>query len=186
MIEPIPFPENPSDDAATDAFVAQLTAHRHRLCAFLAKQLVHQADVEEVFQRTSIVLWKKMDQFDPESSFFHWACGIAYNEVRNFLTVKRRNRLYFDAELVELLAREAKEEEMHSEARLEALRVCMARLSQRQTEILRRCYCGTASITQIAAGLGRKREALYKQLARLKSKLSDCIRFRLATEGADR
>ena len=173
----------PSDDAATDAFVTHLMEHRHRLYAFIAKQLVRPEDVEDVFQRTSLVLWKKMDQFDTDGSFFHWACGIAFNEVRNFLTVQRRSRLHFDAELVALLAEEAKEEEELSEARLRALRTCMMRLSERQQEILRWCYSGTTSMTNIAASLGRERGALYKQVARLREKRLDCIRIRLAQEG---
>ena len=174
-----------SEDSVTDAFVTQLMEHRHRLYAFIAKQLVCPEDVEDVFQRTSLVLWKKMDQFDTEGSFFPWACGIAFNEVRNFLTVQRRSRLHFDAELVALLAEEAKEEEGLSEARLQALRTCMQRLSQRQQEILRRCYSGTTSMTNVAASLGRERGTLYKQIARLREKLLDCIRIRLAQVGGD-
>jgi RNA polymerase sigma-70 factor (ECF subfamily) len=172
----------PSDDTATDAFVTQLMEHRHRLYAFIAKQLVRPEDAEDVFQRTSLVLWKKMDQFDTEGSFFHWACGIAFNEVRNFLTVQRRSRLHFDAELVALLAEEAKDEEELSEARLQALRACMRRLSERQQEILRRCYSGT-TMTDVAVSLGRGRGALYKQVARLRERLLDCIRIRLAQQG---
>ena len=174
--------EQPSDDG-TDAFVAMLMEHRHRLYAFIAKQLVNPADVEDVFQKTSVVLWKKMGQFDPEGSFFHWACGIAFNEVRNFLTVQRRSRLQLDVELVELLAEEAEAEASESEARLSALRECMPGLSDRQQEILRRCYMGTESITDVAASLGRERAAFYKQLARLKAKLQDCMRLRLTAEG---
>ncbi len=170
-----------SDDTA--AFVALLMQHRHRLVAFLAKQLVNPADVEDVFQKTSIVLWKKMAEFDPQGSFFHWACGIAFNEVRNFLTVERRNRLHFDVELVELLAQEAAEQESLSESRLEALRGCMSQLSDRQQAILQRCYHGSESITAVAEQLGRERTALYKQLARLREKLLDCIRLRLSKEG---
>jgi len=183
MTKPTPPSDLPPEDAATDAFVARLMEHRHRIYAFVAKQLVNPADVEDVFQRTSIVLWKKMEDFDPEGSFFHWACGIAYNEVRNFLTVQRRNRLYFDAELLELLAEEAKDEDELSEARLDALRSCMSNLSDRQREILQRCYSGAASITEVAESLGRNRGALYKQIARLREKLLDCIRIRLAREG---
>jgi RNA polymerase sigma-70 factor (ECF subfamily) len=172
------------DDAATDAFVALLTQHRHRLFAFIAKQLVNPADVEDVFQKTSIVLWKKMSQFDPQASFFHWACGIAFNEVRNFLTVQRRGRLHFDVELVQLLAEEAEAEDELSVARLAALQECLTKLSPRQQEILNRCYLGTTTITEVAAALGRERGALYKQLARLRELLLDCIRVRLAAPGA--
>jgi len=179
----MPPPDLPPQDAETGEFVARLMEHRHRIYAFIAKQLVNPADVEDVFQRTSIVLWKKMADFDPEGSYFHWACGIAYNEVRNFLTVQRRNRLYFDAELLELLAEEAKDEEELSEARLDALRSCMSNLSDRQRQILQRCYSGAASITEVAESLGRNRGALYKQIARLREKLLDCIRIRLAREG---
>lgn len=171
-----------ADDTAT--FMALLMQHRHRLYAFIAKQLVNPADVEDVFQKTSIVLWKKMSEFDSAGSFFHWACGIAFNEVRNFLTVQRRSRLQFDLELVELLAQEAAEEESLSESRLHALRRCLAQLSERQQSILRQCYGGTQSITAVAEQLGRERTALYKQLARLREKLLDCIRLQLAQEGA--
>lgn len=181
MPEP-PIDHEPSAEAS-DAFVAQLMEHRHRIYAFIAKQLVNPADAEDVFQKTSIVLWRKMADFDAQGSFFHWACGVAFNEVRNFLTVQRRSRVHFDAALVELLAKEAKNEGELSEARLSALRHCMERLSERQQEILRRCYLGTLTITEVAEGLGRERGALYKQLARLKEKLTDCIRIRLVQAG---
>ncbi len=163
-----------------DEFVAQLVAHRHRIYAFIAKQLVNPADVEDVFQKTTIVLWRKIDEFEPARSFFHWACGVAFNEVRNFLTAQRRNRLHFDIELVELLAQEAREEGDLSEARLSALRICMDNLPARQQEILRRCYLGTETIKQVADTLGRAQGALYKQLARLRHKLNRCISMRLS------
>ena len=166
-------------------FMTVLMQHRHRLYAFISKQLVNPADVEDVFQKTSIVLWQKMDEFKPESSFFHWACGIAFNEVRNFLTIQRRCRLQFDLELVELLAREAREEAALSESRLEALRHCLERLSLWQRSILQQCYSGSASISEVAQNLGRERSALYKQLARLREKLLSCIRSRLVREGGE-
>ena len=177
-------PNRFTEDDTTEVFVALLMEHRHRLYAFIAKQLVNPADVEDVFQKTSIILWKKMDQFDADGSFFHWACGVAFNEVRNFLTIQRRSRLYFDVELVALLAEEAEAESERSESRLAALRDCMPRFPERQQEILRRCYMGSESITDVAESLGRERTALYKQLARLKAKLLECMRLRIAPEGA--
>ena len=124
-----------------------------------------------------------MSAFDHDGSVFHWACGIAFNEVRNFLTVQRRSRLHFDLELVELLAEEAAGEDQLSESRLDALRNCLTQLSDRQQSILQQCYAGTESITEVAKQIGRERTALYKQLARLREKLLACINLRLAKEG---
>lgn len=174
--------QSPQPDA-TDVFVALLVQHRHSIYAFIAKQLVNSADAEDVFQKTSVVLWQKMNLFDSSGSFFHWACGVAFNEVRNFLTTKRRSRLHFDDDLVQILAEESVEEDAISNARLAALQDCMTRLSDRQQQILRSCYAGGDSITEIAKHLGRERGALYKQLARLKAKLLDCIRPRLSQSG---
>lgn len=174
-----------SDDDAADVFVTLLMEHRHRIYAFISKQLVNPADVEDVFQKTSVVLWKKMEQFDHDGSFFHWACGIAFNEVLNFLKGQRRSKLHFDSELVHLIAEEAAEEEGLTESRLAALRHCMSLLSERQQQILRRCYMGTDSITDVAEGLGRQRTALYKQLARLREKLLGCIQQRVSMSGGE-
>ncbi|MGB7328541.1 MAG: sigma-70 family RNA polymerase sigma factor [Rubripirellula sp.] len=174
-----------NDEDATELFVTLLMEHRHRLYAFISKQLINPADVEDVFQKTSVVLWKKMKQFDHDGSFFHWACGIAFHEVLNFLKAQRRSKLHFDSELMHLLAQEAAQEEESTQSRLAALRHCMSSLSERQQQILRRCYMGTDSITEVAEGLGRQRTALYKQLARLKAKLLDCIQQRVSVIGGE-
>ncbi|WP_144057935.1 sigma-70 family RNA polymerase sigma factor [Novipirellula maiorica] len=173
------------DDDVREVFVTLLMEHRHRIYAFISKQLVNPADVEDVFQKTSVVLWKKMEQFDHDGSFFHWACGIAFHEVLNFLKAQRRSKLHFDSELMHLLAQEAAEEEELTQSRLTALRHCMSLLSERQQQILRRCYMGTDSITEVAEGLGRQRTALYKQLARLKQKLLGCIQKRVSVIGGE-
>lgn len=180
-----PADRQPIELESADAFVELLVQHRHSLYSFIAKQLFNASDAEDVFQRTSLSLWKKKDTFDPEGSFFHWACGFAFNEVRNFLTTQRRNKLHFDLELTTLLAEEAREEEETSQNRLVALRECMTQLSQRQQEIMRRCYFGETSISEVAESLGRQRGALYKQIARLKDKLFDCIQLRIAQEGTN-
>ena len=172
-----------SESSSTDEFVKQLAKHRHALFAFILKQVVNPADAEDIFQKTTVVLWRKMDQFEAEGSFFHWACGIAFNEVRNFLKTQRRSRLHFDADLMALIAAESEEEHSLSESRRAALAACLAQLHDRQQKLLRLCYLGTDTISEVAESLGQRREVIYKQLARLKQKLLACIRQRLAAEG---
>ena len=171
------------NDSSTDEFVKQLTRHRHALFAFILKQVVNATDAEDIFQQTTVVLWRKKDQFYENASFFHWACGIAYNEVRNHRRTQGRSRLYFDDDLVALIAQESQEEQTLSEARRVALNACLASLQERQQKLIQRCYIGNDSISEVAAALGQRREIVYKQLARLKKKLMSCVRSRLAAEG---
>ncbi|MEM9943543.1 MAG: sigma-70 family RNA polymerase sigma factor [Planctomycetota bacterium] len=169
----------------SNEFMLLLLEHRHRIIAFIAKQLVNSNDVEDVFQKTSLVLWEKRDRYDARSSFFTWACGVAYNEIRNYVRTRQRDRLHFDAQLLDLLAKESEQEDEVTQIRLNALRECLKRLSDVQRQLVRQCYVDVASITSVAQEQGINRGALYKQLARIKQKLLSCIRLRIQTDGAD-
>lgn len=174
-----------TEDQDSDKFMVLLMEHRHRIIAFIAKQLVNSNDVEDVFQKTSLVLWNKRKKYDPGSSFFTWACGVAFNEIRNYVRTRQRDRLHFDAELLDLLAKESEEEDEISQLRIAALQECLKKLSDAQRQLIRQCYLDVASITMVAKKQGINREALYKQLARIKKKLLSCVRLRIQADGAD-
>src|SRR5437764_12104285 len=66
-------------------FVERLVRSQARVYAYIVTLLPNRADAEEVFQQTSLALWKKWRQYDPDRDFVRWACGMAHFEVRNFL-----------------------------------------------------------------------------------------------------
>jgi RNA polymerase sigma factor (sigma-70 family) len=85
-------------------FLRYFAKHHGRLFGYIYSLLPNRADAEDVFQRTSLVLWQKFDRYDPSEPFFPWACGVAFYEVRNFLRVSNRERLRFNSELLGKLA----------------------------------------------------------------------------------
>jgi RNA polymerase sigma-70 factor, ECF subfamily len=68
-----------------DQFVERFVRSQDRIYAYVATLLPNRADAEEVFRQTSLILWKRWQQFDPDRDFVRWACGIAHHEVQNFL-----------------------------------------------------------------------------------------------------
>ena len=47
--------------------------------------LVHNMnDAEDIYQQTSVILWRKFEEYEAESDFFRWASIIARYEVLNF------------------------------------------------------------------------------------------------------
>jgi RNA polymerase sigma-70 factor (ECF subfamily) len=59
-----------------DQFVERFVRSQDRIYAYVATLLPNRADAEEVFQQTSLILWKKWQQFDPSRDFVRWACGM--------------------------------------------------------------------------------------------------------------
>ncbi len=167
-----------------DLFVERYVRCQDRIYAYVATLLPNRADAEEVFQQTSLILWKKWQQFDPNRDFVRWACGMAHLEVRAFLRKHRdKGRVYLSEDVLAQVAEVRLEVPEMLEQRRHALRHCLEQLRQEKRRLLERCYAGTDTIKTIAADLGQPPNALYMILKRLRRTLFDCINRTLAAEG---
>jgi RNA polymerase sigma-70 factor (ECF subfamily) len=167
-----------------DQFVERFVRSQDRIYAYVAMALPNRADAEEVFQQTSLVLWKKWQEFDPSRDFVAWACGMAHHEVRNFLRKHAgRGRVYLSEDVLAEVAQVRLKSHDVLEARRQALRDCLDRLELGKRDLLERCYAGKDSIKTIAEDLGQRPNMLYMTLKRLRRILFDCINRTLAAEG---
>jgi RNA polymerase sigma-70 factor (ECF subfamily) len=167
-----------------DQFVERFVRCQDRIYAYVALQLPNRSDAEEVFQQTSLILWKKWQQFDPSRDFVRWACGMAHHEVRNFLRKQtHKGRVYLGEDVLAEVANVRLDHHDVLEARRQALRHCLDRLKQSKRELLERCYAGKDNIKTIAAESGQRPNVLYMTLKRLRRVLFDCINRTLTAEG---
>jgi RNA polymerase sigma-70 factor (ECF subfamily) len=140
-------------------------------------------DADDLFQQTALILWKKFDDFNRDRSFLAWACGIARLEVHNFLRARGRQRLYFSDDL-NLLLIEAQEELPidEEEQRRDALGKCIAKLRERDRELLMECYQDEEGVHQAAGRRGRSPQSVYNSLRRIRHALYECIARTLTPE----
>src|SRR5215470_16313964 len=112
-------------------FADHLRQAQTRLYGYVHSLVRDLNDADDVFQQTTLILWKKFAEFDRRRGFFPWACGIARLEVANFLRSRGRRRLYFSDDL-NLLLIEAQEELENAEleCRRDALAQCVEKLRQ--------------------------------------------------------
>jgi RNA polymerase sigma-70 factor (ECF subfamily) len=159
-----------------EQFVERFIRSQDRIYAYVVTMLPNRADAEEVFQQTSLLLWKKWQQFDAERDFVAWACGMAHHEVQNFLRKHgRRGRVYLSDDVLAEVAQTRLDLHDTLEVRRQALVQCLEKLGETQRSVLERCYAGTQSIKTIAAELGQTPNALYMTLKRLRRALFDCV-----------
>jgi RNA polymerase sigma-70 factor (ECF subfamily) len=164
----------------TEEFVRLLTQHQSLIRGFLFTLLPFHSEADDLFQRTSIVLWRKFDQFQIGSDFGAWACRIAKFEVQNFKRVEKRDRLCFSDELLTSLADMRLVLDHELELRQEALRQCMAKLRPADKTIVQKCYGPQATTAkEAAAQIGRPVNTLYKALTRIRRALLECIERKL-------
>jgi RNA polymerase sigma-70 factor (ECF subfamily) len=165
------------------AFVELLTLHQRRLFGFIYTFVPNPADAEDLLQQTSLVLWQKFADFDLGSDFVAWACRVAHFEVLHFFKQKRRNRVFFNDELItKLAAIRIERTDVHSADR-DALWGCVEKLAKNDQRLLKLCYATKRNIKSAAAALGRPATSVYVSLVRIRRGLMECIRQINAKEG---
>ena len=167
----------PDSHAVTDyeLFLALFTTSQGRIQAFIRTLVPDPTQADDVFQATSLVLWRSFATFRRDAQFLPWALGTARHQVLLHWRTRRRDRHVFGDELLVDLADTAEAAVDMAEARLAALESCMAGLSERQRELVRLFYGEHRSAAAIATHWGRTVHAVYKALKVMRRALFDCV-----------
>lgn len=172
---------NPESQQFVEAF---LSVHRP-LYAYVVTLTPTLDDAEEVFQKTSLVLWKRWSDFDPDRKFLPWAFGIARIQARSHLSRSGRAPLSLGQEAEELVANAMIESSSAIDSRAEILQKCLQKLPRSQQALLKRCYVESGrSIQQVADEQKVTANSIYQKLKRLRETLHACVDRHLASGGA--
>jgi RNA polymerase sigma-70 factor (ECF subfamily) len=162
-------------------FAQYLRQDQTRLYGYIHSLVRDLNDADDLYQQTTLILWKKLDEFDRGRSFFSWACGVARGETANFLRARGRKRLYFSDDLnLMLIEAQADMPNDELEDRRDALAQCIEKLRQRDRELLTECYGDDAGVQQAADRRGRSPQSVYNSLRRIRRALFECIARTLA------
>jgi RNA polymerase sigma-70 factor, ECF subfamily len=166
----------------TEDFVVLYANHQRQLLGYLVT-LVHDLhDAEDLLQQTALILWRKFEEFAPDSDFCRWACRIAHLEAISFLRTRQSKRARLSDELLAELAKERLEYARHYDCYRDLLQGCLEKLAPRDRELVRRCYAETGRIREIAPRMGRTADSVYHSLQRIRRSLLDCIERALSRE----
>jgi RNA polymerase sigma-70 factor (ECF subfamily) len=133
------------------------------------------ADVDDVFQETSMVLWRKFADYQTGTDFTRWACRVARLEVLAYHRHHRRMLSLFSDEVLDAIGEKIIELSDTVVAQADALGDCTRQLPLRDREILDMRYKLNQSVAQIAKQIERTESAVYKSLQRIHDNLYECV-----------
>lgn len=168
--------------SSQDNFAECFVRTQGRVYAYIVTLLPNLDDAEEIFQQTSLILWRKWKEYDPAKDFVSWACGIAHFEVLNFLRHSDRRRVSMTDQMLDLVGSAKLARDHADDQRLQALRHCLKSLPRGQSRLIQSHYEKQESSSTVAQTLGISTANLYMRLHRIRRALVECIERRLATE----
>lgn len=137
-------------------------------------------DVDEVMQQSSLVIWKKFEDYEEGTNFTSWACVIARFEALRYKRDKARDKHLFSDELIEILAEETDKHRHTLENETKALQNCLKKMPDKQRKLTLTAYSGDKNIKEVAELFGRTATAMYKALNRIRTSLLKCIKTEIA------
>jgi RNA polymerase sigma-70 factor, ECF subfamily len=158
-----------------DEFLGLFNGHRRQILVYLASLLPSQSDVDDVFQETSMVLWREFHEFKPGTNFAAWACSIAFNRVRAWRSRRNREQLIFSDTMLQLISDQLLSHSDYYQERLQALDGCIASLRSHHRDLLNSRYQAGMSIEAIAETSQRTPTAVYRMLSRIRQALHECV-----------
>lgn len=140
---------------------------------------------QDAVQEAFIVLQKKHGEFSPGANIYPWARQIVRFEALKLLRSRQREACLLDEELFTLVEQQFEkyldaDAVNRLESRKAALQYCLARLDHESLELLLGFYRDSLTCERLAALHRRSVNAIRLALSRLRGKLRDCVRHRLA------
>lgn len=169
-----------ANNVPSEEFVQLFTRVQRPLYLFILAQTGNVQSAEEILQETNLVIWTKLDQFQPKTSFPAWTRQIATYEILKHRQRFRRDKLTFSDEFLSAVAGEVVAQSTELEQRREALQHCLEKLNARDRELIQQRYQPGTNGKELAQRRGRPTNSVYQSLGRIRRTLLECIHRHLA------
>ncbi|VAX37452.1 hypothetical protein MNBD_PLANCTO02-1239 [hydrothermal vent metagenome] len=165
-------------------FVWHYTMHSRRIYTYVYSLVFDRSDADDIYQDVGILLWEKFDQFEKGSNFAAWACKIAWLKVLEYRRKKKRLPAVLDQAVLERLSSKFEGSYQKADAERDALENCLAKLSEKDSQLIIERYQKEGSPQQLALNRGQAVERVYTSLKRIRRTLLECVTRTLSGEAS--
>ena len=171
---------DPSPVKAEAVFEILVRENADMLVTYLRAVVWNPAVVEDLFQETMLVAWRRLPEYDQTRPFGPWLRGIAARLVMAHARKAKRDLMVCDDSVMEYLDQQVQRISQRSgdswDERLVALRQCVAALPEAHRQAISLRYLEGRTADGIAGLLDVTREAIKKRLQRARALLLACLR----------
>ena len=170
------------DPELYEQFLKLFTRDQLRIVAWIRALVLDHTAAADVFQETSLELWRSFPTFRPDADFLPWALGVARHRVLKHWRKAKRDRLTFSEEFIQELTVEAIGLADELAPRQAALDECVGQLSDRLRNLIHRFYGENQTADVIASDWEPSVQAVYKSLKVMRRALLECVETKLSEQ----
>ncbi|AQT68742.1 RNA polymerase sigma factor CnrH [Anaerohalosphaera lusitana] len=171
-----------TENLRTESFLECLLPAQSTIRSYIATLVPIASDVDDIYQETITIAWRKFDEFEPGTDFAAWAVKIAFYRILNYRRSRAKQHLQFKDEIFEQFAEVASRNAARTHESIAALNNCIEKLPESERKLLNLRYTQNIPIKSIAERCGRTANYIYRSFSRIHCKLQRCIKQTLPQE----
>lgn len=174
----MPFTPNPRNAKAI--FEILVRENTDMLMAYLRSTVDDSSSVDDLFQETMIVAWRRIQDYDRSRPFAPWLRGIARMLVLAHYRTLSKSPIWHNTEVLDTI--ESRFQEFLTQngrtfsEQADDLLNCMKRLSSALKQIVEMLYARDMSPTQVATALNEQTTTVRKRAQRARAQLYECMK----------
>jgi RNA polymerase sigma-70 factor (ECF subfamily) len=159
------------------------------LTTYLRAAGCNDAMLDDVWQETMIVAWRKLEEFDRLKPFGPWLRGIAAKTVLSYKRSTAKFVLFDDMESLEYLSHQMERVNQLTgdtlDEKLDALRDCVSKLTTQDRECIELRFRDDLMPAAMSQRIGVALDTVKKRLLRAKQQLQNCLEKKLEASASD-
>lgn len=163
-----------------EVFAVLVREHAEMLLTYIRATIRDPGTVDDIFQDTMLVAWRRFDDYDRSRPLAAWLRGIARKLILAHYSNRSHEPLYSSEAMLNLIdERMAHIDGQKGDTwkdRVAALETCMEHLPEALRRSIELFYRNDCKTEEIAERMETTREAVKKRLQRARRLLADCLR----------
>jgi len=161
-------------------FAALVHEHADMLLTFIRATIRDSSTVDDIFQETMLIAWRRFDDYDPTKSLAKWLRGISRKLILSHFSRLKKRPIFCSDEVLDVL--DERLSHIGSQPgdawtdKVAAMETCLKQLPEQMHQCIKLFYQDNQKTEEIASAINSKREAVKKRLQRARSMIADCLR----------
>ena len=167
---------NQPDPAKPASFAKLWLQAQHAIGGFVCLHVPDHHLADDILQEVAQLAAENFEQYDHARPFIAWLIGIARNRIAQSYRERGKRPVVFSSEVLDALTNAYTDMQPTEDDRLEGLRNCMSKLSDRHRRVIELRYARQMTSEQIASQVACSPRAVTSMLQRIREALRKCVR----------
>ena len=163
-------------DNKHEQYLRLLMLNDRNIYSYILAMVPNVNDADDIMQETTIVMWRKFDDFKPGMDFVAWGMTVARYQVLSYYKKLKNSKICYSESLLDSIEKVVEKTIPEMDEKLNALNKCVQKLSVSQRRVLKLRYDKKMTFKEIGVHISKSTRATFYTISKIHQILLGCVK----------